>query len=190
MMFMTTLKAKLTTFSQDFARKDDGSVALESMIVLPAMFWSFLMCFSIFDTFRMYSINQKAAFTIGDAISRETAPIDRAYLDGSLEMFEYLSSSDGRSALRVSSLRWDLDQDRYFADWSQTSGNMSSLTDAEVRDMKNRLPVMPDNERVVLVETWSQYDPPFRTGLEEQNIRNFVFTRPRFAPRVCWEQCN
>ena len=80
-----------------FSRDDSGSVAMEAMIVLPAMFWAFLVCFSIFDTFRMYNINQKAAYTVGDAISRETVPLDSAYLSGMRQMFEYLASSPGQT---------------------------------------------------------------------------------------------
>lgn len=172
-----------------FFRRDDGTIALEAMIILPMMFWSFLSVFSIFDTFRTYSINQKAAFTIGDAISRETAPLDAAYLTGALGLFEYLSQSQGQSALRVSSLRWDGNRNRFYRDWSRTRGAVAELSNDDVQGWANKLPVLPHNERVMLVETWSQYDPPFATGLEQREIHNFVFTRPRFAPRVCWELC-
>ncbi len=185
------LKTKIINQLNGFIRREDGTIALEAMIVLPAMFWAFLTCFSIFDSFRMYSINQKAAFTIGDSISRETAPIDQEYLDGALQLFSYLASSaDGQSSLRVSSMMFDEDNNRFVADWSQVSGNQGPLSNGEIAGMVDRLPVMPDGERVILVETWSEYDPPFRTGLEEREIRNFVFTRPRFAPRVCWDECN
>lgn len=173
-----------------FARREDGTIALEAAIILPMMFWAFLAVFSIFSTYRTYTINQKAAFTIGDAISRETKPIDGEYLTGALGMFEYLSQSQGNSSIRVTSLVYDADTDEFARDWSKTRGSVPELTNDDVREWKDKLPVMPDNERVMLVETWSKYDPPFATGLEKQEIRNFVFTRPRFAPRVCWEQCN
>ena len=154
------------------------------------MFWSYLAVFSIFETVRTYDLAQKAAYTIGDAISRETAPLDDQYMTGMHALYEYLSQTEGQSAIRVTSLRWDAAADRFFADWSRTRGAAAQLTSEDVREWSARLPVMPDNERVMLVETWSDYDPPFATGLEQRNIRNFVFTRPRFAPRVCWEQCN
>lgn len=173
-----------------FGRREDGTIAIEAMIIMPMMFWTFLSVFSIFETFRNYSIHQKAAFTIGDSISRETAPIDTAYIEGSLQLYEYLSRSQGKSALRVTSLVYDAAGDRFFRDWSKTAGSVVELTNEDVRDWGTKLPVMPDNERVMLVETWSEYDPPFATGLEQREIKNFVFTRPRFAPRVCWEQCN
>jgi hypothetical protein len=185
-MLIARIKSRLS----GFARREDGTVALEAMIVLPMMFWAFLSMFSIFDAFRTYSINQKAAFTIGDSISRETAPLDQAYLTGTLQMFEYLSQSQGQSAIRVSSLYYDADEDRFYRDWSKVSGAVVELSNDDVELWGTKLPVMPDNERVVLVETWSEYNPPFATGLEQREIRNFVFTRPRFAPRVCWDQCN
>lgn len=183
------LLARIKTRLAGFIRREDGTIALEAMIILPMMFWSFLSVFSIFDTFRTYSINQKAAFTIGDAISRETAPLDAQYLTGTLELFEYLSQSQGRSALRVSSLRWDGNRSRYYRDWSRTRGAVAELSNDDVQGWATKLPVLPHNERVMLVETWSEYDPPFATGLEQREIHNFVFTRPRFAPRVCWEIC-
>jgi hypothetical protein len=180
----------LRSFLARFARRDDGTIALEAMIILPLMFWAFLSVFSIFDSYRMYTINQKAAFTIGDAISRETAPLDDEYLTGALSLFEYLSRSQGNSSLRVTSLVYDGVQDEFSRDWSKTRGALPELTNDDVREWTTKLPVMPHNERVMLVETWSNYDPPFATGLEQRVIKNFIFTRPRFAPRVCWDQCN
>ena len=175
---------------RNFGRREDGSIAVEAMIVLPGMFWAFLVCFSIFDTFRMYNINQKAAYTIGDSISRETVPLDQDYLDGARQMFEYLAASTGQVALRVSAMRWIEDEDSFEALWSKTSGGRYPLTDTQIATMNDRLPVMPNHEVVMLVETWTEYDPPFAVGIEQQEIRNFVFTRPRFAPRVCWESCD
>ncbi|MEM7520035.1 MAG: hypothetical protein AAF307_03270 [Pseudomonadota bacterium] len=184
-MILKSLYSRLA----NFARREDGTLALEAMIVLPAMFWAFLAIFSIFETVRTYDLAQKAAFTIGDAISRETAPLDNNYMIGMHALYEYLSQTQGQSAIRVSSLRWDAGNNRFYSDWSRTQGNAAQLTSEDVRSWSTRLPVMPDNERVMLVETWSNYDPPFDTGLGQREIRNFVFTRPRFAPRVCWEQC-
>ena len=45
---------------------------------------------------------------------------------------------------------------------------------------------MPDNERVILVETWSTYSPLFEVGLDQSDIYNFIFTSPRFAPLLPW----
>tara|TARA_R110002072_G_scaffold22400_15_gene78531 strand:+ start:3272 stop:3844 length:573 start_codon:yes stop_codon:yes gene_type:complete len=190
-MLMIQIKSTLRSALRcDFVRREDGTIAVEAMIVMPLLFWTYLSMFSIFDAFRMYSINQKAAYTIGDAISRETVPIDGEYLAGVQDLFEYLSRSQDKTSIRVSSVWYDADADEYRADWSQKLGWVVPLTDIDVKNWHSKLPVLPDNERLVLVETWSEYDPPFNTGLEDREIRNFVFTRPRYAPRVCWETCN
>lgn len=173
----------------DFIRREDGSVSVEAMIVLPAIFWAFLATFSIFETFRTYSTQQKAAYTIGDAISRETVPIDNDYLDGMKSLFDYLGMARGTTSIRVTSIRYDAGEDRFYRSWSQTRGSLLPLTDEDVRDWHDKLPVMPDGEYVLLLETSAEYDPPFKIGLEKRNINNFVFTRPRYAPRVCWEEC-
>ena len=185
MMLIARMKSLLT----GFARREDGTIAVEAMIVLPMMFWCFLSVFSIYDTFRTYSLSQKAAFTIGDAITRETAPIANDDMDGMKSLFDYLANARGDTAIRISSLWWDAEDDRFYADWSRTRGSREQLSNDDVETWASKLPVLPDNERITLVETWAEYDPPFKTGLEEQEIHNFVFTRPRFAPRVCWETC-
>lgn len=171
-------------------RREEGSVAIEAVIIIPAVFWTFLATFSIYETFRMYSITQKAAYTVSDAVSRETLPIDDAYLDGMHDLFEYLSLTTDSSSIRVSSIRYDADNDRYWRDWSQVRGGAIALTDADVENWHDRLPVMPDGERVVLLESWTTFTPPFDVGLTQQDIHNFIFTRPRYAPRVCWQQCD
>jgi hypothetical protein len=182
--------ARIKTRLRGFLRNDDGTIAIEAMIILPVMFWTFLSVFSIFHAFRTYSINHKAAFSISDSISRETAPLDQAYLDGALQLFEYLSNSQSMSSLRVTSLYFDAENDRFYRDWSKVSGGKPELSNGDVSDWISKLPSVPNNERIMLVETWSTYEPPFKTGLEQREIKNFVFTRPRFAPRVCWQECN
>jgi hypothetical protein len=170
----------------DFMRREDGSIALEATIIMPVLFWTYLSMFSIFDAFRMYSVHQKAAFTIGDALSRETVPIDNDYFDGVLDLYEYLSRSQGQTSMRISSVWYDEENDVFNTDWSQTRGSMPALTSEDTQNWHQRIPVLVDNEHVIILETWSEYNPPFRTGLEEREIRNLVFTRPRYATCVLW----
>lgn len=171
-------------YRSDFVRREDGDVAIEAMIILPMLFFVFLSMFSIFDAFRQYSIGQKAAYTVGDMISRETTPINENYIDGAKEVFDFLARASAGSALRVTSVRWNAETEEYTRDWSKTRGWVPPLTNNDVKHWDDRLPVMPDNDSVVIVETWVKYDPPFKTGLENKELRNFIFTRPRYADRV------
>ena len=45
---------------------------------------------------------------------------------------------------------------------------------------------MPDGEFIVITETWTKDKPPFNVSLGAQDIENFVYTRPRYAPRVLY----
>jgi hypothetical protein len=170
-----------------FRDDDRGSIAVETILIIPILFWVYLTMFAIFDAYRQHSITQKAAYTLGDIISRETNPVDSSYLNGSRELLAYLTTnSKSNVAIRVTSVKYDANEDIYKRDWSKTKGWVSALDNKAVKDLADNLPVMPHNERVMVVETFVKYDAPFNTGLTDHEIHNFVFTRPRYAPRVLW----
>ncbi|WP_299625114.1 hypothetical protein [uncultured Tateyamaria sp.] len=170
-----------------FRDEDRGSIAVETILIIPIIFWIYLTMFAIFDAYRQHSLNQKAAYTIGDIISRETTPIDSAYLNGSRELLAYLTANRKNDvAIRVTSVKYDANKKQYKRDWSRKKGWQPALTNNAVKALKDDLPVMPHNERVVVVETFVKYETPFNTGLSDHEIHNFVFTRPRYAPRVLW----
>ena len=172
-----------------FRKDEEGSIAVETVLIIPALFWTYLAMFSIFDTYREYSVNQKASYVIADMISRETTPIDDAYVDGTRSMLRYITAapSDSDVSIRVSSIKYDEETDTYSIHWSERRGWVSDLTDGKVAKMADKLPIIADNTYITLVETWVKYDPPFDTGLEERIVENFVFTKPRYAPNVRFE---
>mgnify|MGYP005990618357 FL=1 len=167
-----------------FARQDDGSVSLEALILTPLVLWIYAAMFSIFETYEEYSLNQKAAYTIGDMISRETLPIDGDYLDGAHDLLDYVTQSEGPSTLRVTSLQYDKRQNRFYVHWSRARGAEPAVTNADVAAWTDRLPSIPDDEYIVVTETMTKFTPPFNIGIGQPEIMNFVFTRPRYAPRV------
>jgi len=183
-MFIRTLNALR---SARFSRREDGSVAIEAAIIIPAVFLAFLAIFTVFDAYRQNSLHQKAAYTISDMVSRETVPIDNDYLDGAHSLFDTLTRDPQESAIRVSVLRYDAEGTQMAVDWSQTRGAADLLDAMDVSEWNTILPVMVDQERIIIVETWAKYVPPFVTGMGTPQIHNFVFTRPRYAPQVLWE---
>ena len=183
-MFIQTLKR---TKNSRFSKEEDGSAALEASFMIPLMFFVVLSMFTIFDAFRQYAMHQKAAYTLGDMISRETLPIDASYLSGAHALFDELTRDPQESTIRVSVVRYDENNDIFKLDWSQTQGYATALSNHSVRNWTDRLPVMVHNERMIVVETFANYATPFNTGLGEREITNFIFTRPRYAPQVLWE---
>jgi Flp pilus assembly protein TadG len=170
-----------------FAGDRRGSVTVEAVIMLPLLFWAYCALFSFFDAYRQTSINQKAAYTISDALSRETSPIDNDYLDSMRDMLQFLTRSGSERRLRVSVIRYDADQSEHTVEWSQTRGSVVALNTGEMGALAASLPVMVDEERIILVETWTDYVAPFNIGLNDTTIPTFVFTRPRFAPQLLFD---
>lgn len=167
-----------------FAGQEEGSVSLEALILMPMLFWVYASMFSIFETYEEYSLNQKAAYTIGDMISRETLPIDTGYLDGAQDLLDYMTNSPEQSTLRVTSLKYNQTEGRFYVHWSRARGAGEPVTDNDVATWHNRLPLIPDDEYIVVTETATTFSPPFNIGLGHPTIENFVFTRARYTPRV------
>ncbi|MDQ2093268.1 TadE/TadG family type IV pilus assembly protein [Rhodalgimonas zhirmunskyi] len=170
-----------------FRDETDGTVAVEAVVMLPLILWAFCGLFVFFDAYRQNAISQKAAYTISDLISRETAAIDNDYIDGMYSMLNFLTRSGQERRLRITIVRFDADDGEYHVEWSETRGTMDPLDDAVVNGWTDTLPVMVDEERLILVETRTVYEPPFTVGLSQQTLQTFVFTRPRFAPQVLFD---
>jgi len=182
-ILISTMKGSL----QRFAKDGRGSLTVEAVIMFPILFWAMLSMLVFFDAYRQNSLNVKAAFTIGDMLSREVEPINAAYLDGAANLFGELARSDLTPSMRVTVVYFNQAQNRFYRDWSHQRGGVPVLTNADILAMRDRLPAVPNNERLILVETWSDYNPPFNVGIKRQYLYNFVFTRPRFAPQVKFE---
>lgn len=171
-----------------FGRREEGSITLETILMVPLFTTAFFGMYATFDAYRMHAVQQKIAYSIGDIISRETTPINDAYMTGMRNLVKYLSRIDSNNdiSVRVTIIRYDEDSNRYRRDWSRERGFRQGLTTNEVEwlGLNQRLPVMSDNDRLILVETAVKYTPPVDFGLPEFNIQNRVFTRPRYAPQV------
>lgn len=170
-----------------FRAEQSGTVTIEAVIMLPILFWAFCALYTFFDAYRYTSIAHKTAYTISDAISRETNPIDDAYLDGQHGLMSFLTRSSSTHRMRVTVVRHDANEDEYLVEWSQVRGPVTAHPDGDASALVDQLPTMVDEERMIVVETWSDYEPPFNIGLADTTIQTFVFTRPRFAPQVLFD---
>ena len=182
MKSLAILRARLGVFRDDLR----GTVSIEAVIMLPLLFWAYVAMLTYFDAYRQASGAIKNSYTIGDMMSRETNAINNAYMNGAYSFLNFMSESADNAKLRVTVVRWDATTQKMKRDWSKTRGGAVALTTLEVENLRSRLTNLVDNERLIVVETWEHYVPPFAVGLAEQDLYNFVFTRPRFAPQLPW----
>lgn len=182
-MLTLKLKSRLKAFWSDTS----GNVTVEFCLAMPILFWSFMASYVFFDGYRQSAINLKAAYTISDLVSRETGTINDAYIQSMVNLLELMTRTPSDVDLRISVIRWDATDDRYYLDWSANRGFINALTDDNISDIEDKLPVMPADERVILVETNNVFVPLFNVGLDDINLSNFVFTRPRFVSQIVFE---
>lgn len=179
---LTEIKIRLRRF---FAEDTSGTVAVEAVLIFPMVMWSLLAVFVFFEGYRQAAINEKAASTIADMYSRETENITPTYINNTKTLFDLLAQANGQTKIRVSVIKWAKRHNAYRVNWSKTRGSgITKLTNTDLLAMETSLPTLPNQERIVLVETWSTYHPLFNVGLGDVELKTFVFTRLRFAPQL------
>lgn len=167
---------------QRFIRNEDGILTIEAIMVLPLLIWSVWASYSFFDGYRQSARNVKAAYAIADVLSRESGVVTKTYVDTLYGLMQAMVADRSTMSMRVSFFRYDEDNDRHIVQWSCHRGiAYDQWTDSNVGEIKDNLPVMPDEGRMLLVETQNIYQRPFKIGFGSHTtpINNFVFTHPR-----------
>ncbi|CUH75250.1 Flp pilus assembly protein TadG [Tritonibacter multivorans] len=180
--------AALRSAVNRFRRDEEGSVAIEAAFYFPLLLAMFAAIFTLYDAFRQESISIKAAYTISDLVSRETATLDDTYIDNMYLLTQAMTRDTRDVSMRISVVYWDEASGSYGVDWSVERGTgLAVWNDGTINDVAEHLPNLPDQERVILVETWNNLLPIFDVGLDNFDLYNFVFTRPRFAGQIIFE---
>jgi Flp pilus assembly protein TadG len=180
------LKARMRIFIDDAT----GTLSVEAVLMFPILAWAYVAMFTYFDVFKVRNISQKSAYAISDALSRETDAVDEAYINGLQSLYQYLTPSANTTRLRVSEVKYAVNAvsgvGDYSVTWSYATGTSYNMTTADLQGFLDRLPVMANGERALLVETLSSWAPAFDIGLDDMIFSDFVVTSPRFASQLAW----
>lgn len=168
-----------------FAANTSGAVIHELVILMPLLVWVYGMAIVYFDAFKHQSMNLKAAYSVADMLSRQADGIDRAYIDGLGDVFRYLTLQRYPAQIRVSSIYWRSSDTSYRLDWSYGTGSKGAMTSEKLAKVTDKLPKLVNGERVILVQTWSEYTPYFPAGINSfYDFENFVVTSPRYMAKL------
>lgn len=183
---LKSLRTRLNRFRRD----EEGSIIAETVIMFPTLIAAVLATFVFFDAFRNQAINLKANYTIADSISRQDRPITNNYMINMWNLHRFLTDSSSLTQLRISVISYDEDDDEHTIVWSRTKGGGSSYDDEPISRIglsKSEIPVIPNNEILIVVQTSVDYEPNFSIGLDGFTFENTTYTRPRFVPtNVCY----
>ncbi|MCC7321504.1 MAG: pilus assembly protein [Rubellimicrobium sp.] len=174
--------AHLRAFRQD----ESGSITIESLIVLPLLAWAFLAAFIFFEGFHRQAVNIKAAYTIGDALSRETGYVTTNYINGLFGLQALLLDTGEQRSMQVAVYSFNPTQNRFEVRWSQGRGGLPALTTTTLAPFRDRLPAMPAGEVAVFTRSRVDYTPLYDVGIDPFAFDEVTVTRPRFAPQLCW----
>ncbi|MEM6277477.1 MAG: hypothetical protein AAF714_11060 [Pseudomonadota bacterium] len=184
------LKARFQAFRDD----ESGLASIESILLIPLLFWAYLGTFVIFDAFKKQTDGLRVTYAVADAISREDAALNQTYLNNMRTLTNFLTRSSERVTQRVTIVCFSESRDRYAAAWSRVSGpkqgDYPAHTDWTLDANDYRLPNLPLGDQLILVETFMDYQPVWNVGIDAKTFEYWVFTRPRFASQVKWENQN
>lgn len=173
----------MTRMLRQFWSDTTAAVAFEAMIVFPMLAWAWVGTFAFFDAYRTYNTSVKATYTIADLMSRQTTTVFGTDIDGMGDMLSIMIRGNDGVELRVTQILRTTD-DEYRVDWSYATGTQAALATPNLLAIEDRLPDMAQGERVVLIESFIDYDPTFNVGINDLTFENFTLTRPRYAGQV------
>jgi hypothetical protein len=143
-----------------FRMEETATVTIEMILMTPIMVWGFVATLQFFDAYRTEMISNKAALTIADMYSRaEHDPINSTYLNGTRSLLRYLTLAEEDPDFRVTLFHWQESKNRYRVSWSRNRGERNSHNTTTINELADRLPIMVDAERALLIETWTDYTP-------------------------------
>lgn len=185
-----TLMHRLRHAARRLLRQEDGSAALETLLMAPIMFWAFVATLSFFDAYRTEAVSEKAALTVADMLSREDKYINTGYIDGAYGLLKFLTLHDKAPAMRITSMRYHLRDEaesnnsagHYHVVWSEVRGTTRApLTRSDLDGLLNRLPALANGDRLLLVETWTAFNPRYDVGLKPSVMSSYIFISPRLT---------
>ena len=174
---------------RSFFKSETGTLSVETAIVFPLLLWAFVATFVFWDIFYARSINMRAAYTIADALSRETDEINEEYMDGMQDMLTFLLKGQHDVRLRVTTVVYDHTWDEFEVEWSYASDHNWEAhdTDSLVASW-DKIPPLARGDTAIIVESELAYVPFFNVGLWPMTMDEFIVTRPRFGPQLVWER--
>ncbi|SLN41269.1 hypothetical protein ROG8370_01726 [Roseovarius gaetbuli] len=176
-----------------FRKSEQGTVTMETVIMLPFLFGLLVFSYEFFDMFRYKSVREKATYTVADMLSRETNVVDATYIDNTKLLFDTMTKNGSDNQIRTSVVRYhqyDPDNiDEFELRWSEVrgEGELLKLTTADVKEAHATFPKMTNGQDLIIVETRSVYDAHLPFGVAKDTpIKTQMFMSLRFGAQLCY----
>jgi len=113
-----------------FGGDTEGStLSIEFLLILPIMIWAYFGSMVFFDAFRANTQAQVASLHVADLMSRQTDSVTTVYLEGLNDVFDFLTTRDLQTRLRISVFVWDFVAERPAVAWSYGTRGLLPLSE-------------------------------------------------------------
>ena len=189
---------RILTALRRFWTGNAGTVAVETVIMIPLLFTGLMFAHEFYGYMRLQSVQEKASYTVADMLARETTVVDDTYIDNTKELFDMLTNNADTSQVRISVLRYHFNEseniDEYELRWTELrgEGDMTELAEADVRTAHEEHDTFPDTlagQDLIMVETRSIYTPVISVTdglMDGKAVTTRTFMPVRFAPQLCF----
>ena len=170
----------IRAFLRRLRRDEQGASIIEFALLAPILLVVLLGTVTLFDMFRNAQNVEKATFTVGDILSRQTT-VTQAQLTSLLSLVRHMVGTADDGSLRVSSI--SKASGALKLDWSKVVGNNASVAGAAIP--YDLVPDMADGDSVLLTESFVPHGA-FAAGFGLDNItfKTRSVHRPRFVSAI------
>lgn len=166
---------------QDLRRHQGGASLVEFALLAPVLIFLLLGAVTLFDLFRNAQSVEKATFTVGDMMSRQTA-MSQANLDAMLSLVRHMVPSASDGGLRVSSI--SKSGGRFVVNWTRTSGSAIPTTPVATTTVPN----IAEGDSVLLTESFVPHRAFFAAfGIDAITFGAQAANRPRFVSSIAFQ---
>jgi len=179
-----------------FFADEDGSQTIEFVVMVPLLVWAVISMLAFTDAYRVRAMASDATAVVADTLSRQTTPINNRHLEGLQSVAGKITGQGEAIGIRVTQVGCSRNCEnlsrRVLEVSFSKSKNLEVLDNADFRsgELRDKIPLLSRGDRIVLVETGFTHKPILNAGLKESQVNMFQTTRMRFAPQLCWEECN
>lgn len=177
---------RIRTAVAGFRKSENGSASVELLLMVPLLSFITFSMVTFFAAFRAETDATRAATVLTDMVSREDTPVTPEFLAGVEGLMKTLIRSDPDPEFRLTAFTYDADDKSYLVAWSKDTGKYGSMDNTDINDVSDRLPILKDGQRAILMETSVNYEPMLDIGLGTRTFENFNVSAPRFVAQLCY----
>ena len=151
--------SRFTARIRAFRDETGGTLAIETVLVFPLLFWSFMAMATFFEAFRTNAQTTKASYVVADVISRELGTITPTFMTSMKQTAQYMTPAAQGTSISITMVVPTGKTDKpYKTAWSQARGpDLSSYSHDSINVLKEDMPPIAAGDQIVMVETVSRF---------------------------------